>query len=302
MTPGVPASTNLGRCRCKRSLVRTEMPSGWVVNVCQYDSIIQYEPVDTCGFDDFDGRHWKQSFAHDRRFPSLLTTWQVENRNQKMQSDDLISHVEGSYHIALQPCAVAQWQPWETAPIGNCNMCGLLCGWSDDDIIEKDFQMLVLGIACLATTWCRGSWTPNPYLWWDSSVDSPWFLQWNAHSMLDASPSFTYFLCLPTAGNSDILQAKNPCPPTPWGDIHTRLYRIHNSTGRVAMFDLSPYPRPTWWSLMLCPPEKQRSIEHVLLECLCCHVWKHDLLCSNSRGDILELGHLGSSWNFGQDM
>ena len=37
--------------------MRTEMPSGWVVNVCQYDSIIQYEPVDTCGFDDFDGRH-----------------------------------------------------------------------------------------------------------------------------------------------------------------------------------------------------------------------------------------------------
>lgn len=33
--------------------------------------------------------------------------------------------------------------------------------------------------------------------------------------MLDASPSSTYLLCLLTAGNSDIQQAKNPCPPTP---------------------------------------------------------------------------------------
>lgn len=66
-------------------------------------------------------------------------------------------------------------------------------------------------------------------------------------------------------------------PPHPW---------------QIAMCDLSPYPRPTCWSLMLCPPEKQRSIEHVLLECLCCHLWKYDLSCSNelevtSLNDIL---------------
>ena len=33
------------------------MLQGLAVNVCQYDSIIQYEPVDTCGLDDFDCRH-----------------------------------------------------------------------------------------------------------------------------------------------------------------------------------------------------------------------------------------------------
>lgn len=56
-----------------------------------------------------------------------------------------------------------------------------------------------------------------------------------------------------------------------------------HTLGRVAMCDLSPYPRPTCWSLMLCPPEKQRSIEHVLLECLCCHLWKYDLSAMNWR-------------------
>ena len=56
-----------------------------------------------------------------------------------------------------------------------------------------------------------------------------------------------------------------------------------HTLGRVAMCDLSPYPRPTCWSLMLCPPEKQRSIEHVLLECLCCHFWKYDLSAMNWR-------------------